>query len=1035
MALYNPKRKTANGEEQIQFPQSAVEGLIDALAEIVPITRGGTGAESKQDAIANLLYFPKEILPSLEEDTVANWHALGFGYTWLNNQVITTDQPVSWGFLINIPTLITGNTPHVYQLLAKVGGGGNKLYHRQGWQSTSVSSGWVASWEAVNATADIATKLAKARTIGLSGPFSSTPQAFDRTQNITIPVSSIKEAYLEWGGKSVAGSITPLDGAMSARHAANRLAFIKPEGVLVEYSRDGGETWSNSNPTEREIAQLMSDIPYTSKAFSAGNLAYWGGKDVPEEYLATLNDKLRITIKANEGEIYTAAKKLLLNMNIIGSKNCTVHIEGALNGDRETFVNDYGTFPISGWTGWNSIPLSVTFGGSLTTQQTQVGALRFTFSIGELGTSGYSNQLIVVNMALYGTSCWKAPSNLAENNHIYEYDWQQNVTFPAKVTATGFTGDVTGTASKAIADEEGFNIKETYAKKYSTRLTFKSNGDGTCSVQNIGACQDSHIIIPDKSPNNDIVTGIGANAFAWSTHIISVTLPDSITSIGSNAFVGCDNLKQIILSKHITTIDDYAFSGSGLTEIVIPDSLVSLNLSAFDDCNLTTIYYVGTEDEWNNLTNYEWSYKWPNTNFCFNYINTFESLADYYTYLNKYFIFTLIDDDHYSVKGSMVATKWPETLVIPAWYKNKPVTVIEDWGFNYSFLYNFHDSVKTIIIEEGITTIGSYAFQAYDSDPVQVDFNSSITEIKLPSTITTIKDGAFSYCLGLKKINLEATKITRLEYYTFAECYNLKQLRLPNTLNYIGDEVFNSGYPSPIENIIIPKEVTTIEGIPFCTCPKLTICCEAETAAPGWGTNWNKLYSESGNLDSYIADIPVIFNFKTDLFALNKQLNLLDTSEKLPVIRFANYKYIEGTEEDSSLHRFTVENLGGGQLRVGDQLQICVRKQYCQGKYKLKVQDLVYITEEDLNKRILKIEVSDNCEQTPGQRASFLYYNDRAGNHSTYSSIYFRLKRPIYNAEGKEVNAIFSNVVPVWKTYRRTKVSDELIIFDSLKIK
>ena len=52
----------------------------------------------------------------------------------------------------------------------------------------------------------------------------------------------------------------------------------------------------------------------------------------------------------------------------------------------------------------------------------------------------------------------------------------------------------------------------------------------------------------------------------------------------------------------VTSIGDAAFAGSGLTSIVIPVSVTSIGYQAFDDCsNLTTVYYTGSEAEWEQI--------------------------------------------------------------------------------------------------------------------------------------------------------------------------------------------------------------------------------------------------------------------------------------------------------------------------------------------------------------------------------------------------------------------------------------------------
>ena len=133
----------------------------------------------------------------------------------------------------------------------------------------------------------------------------------------------------------------------------------------------------------------------------------------------------------------------------------------------------------------------------------------------------------------------------------------------------------------------------------------------------------------------------------------------------------------------------------------------------------------------------------------------------------------------------------------------------------------------------------------------------------------------------------------------------------------------------------------------------------------------------------------------------------------MPKIRFANFTEYKN-EEGMTMYRFTVENLGGGTLQVGDKLQICCRRKYPGGKKKLRKMAFYEITEEDINQRFLKIEVDPNDESND----KWLFRNDRKGGN-TLSAMYFRLKRvtKYSGIDGKECDAIFSNVETVWKTF------------------
>ena len=89
-------------------------------------------------------------------------------------------------------------------------------------------------------------------------------------------------------------------------------------------------------------------------------------------------------------------------------------------------------------------------------------------------------------------------------------------------------------------------------------------------------------------PNS--VTSIQFNAFSDSYYLLSVTIHYGVTSIGSSAFSG-SGLTEIVIPNSVTSIGSSAFAGcTGLTEIVIPNSVTSIGVGAFRDCtNLTSL--------------------------------------------------------------------------------------------------------------------------------------------------------------------------------------------------------------------------------------------------------------------------------------------------------------------------------------------------------------------------------------------------------------------------------------------------------------
>ena len=82
--------------------------------------------------------------------------------------------------------------------------------------------------------------------------------------------------------------------------------------------------------------------------------------------------------------------------------------------------------------------------------------------------------------------------------------------------------------------------------------------------------------------------------------------------------------------------------------------------------------------------------------------------------------------------------------------------------------YNYRTSVKKVVINEGVTDIGSYAFNACDV----------MTEITFPDTLTQICSYAFYSCDGLKDVTFPESLVT-IGKRAFGDCDVLTQIRIP----------------------------------------------------------------------------------------------------------------------------------------------------------------------------------------------------------------------------------------------------------------
>lgn len=257
----------------------------------------------------------------------------------------------------------------------------------------------------------------------------------EKIKNTYVNKKEQYEANLKWGGRNFAGSFGPIDGAMVPELGANRFAFGNPQGITIEYSNDGGSTWKDYDASNVDKLKLTS----TGASFIVGKV----------KSQTPANDMLRVTIDTSSStgiNSYSILNKFCINISSQGSQGTYCTIQKALQSAPTVFTDVVTNVPISGWSGYNIINTDniVTYGNDPTIQY---GRLRFIF--GNTGNTTDYPGMAVNKICAFGGDGWTVPSNMAANGHLYTYDYAQNATFPANVTATKFIGTLQGNANSA----------------------------------------------------------------------------------------------------------------------------------------------------------------------------------------------------------------------------------------------------------------------------------------------------------------------------------------------------------------------------------------------------------------------------------------------------------------------------------------------------------------------------------------------------------------------------------------------------------
>ena len=149
-----------------------------------------------------------------------------------------------------------------------------------------------------------------------------------------------------------------------------------------------------------------------------------------------------------------------------------------------------------------------------------------------------------------------------------------------KTKIDGFKINYTkNTAGHRYAFENGFTDE--------TCLLTEIQEDGTVKITKYCG-NDTSFVIPAEIDGKP-VTSIGYRAFADSTLLTSITIPDSVKYIGSGAFAGCTSLTDIVLPDSLLTIDSEAFRNcTSLTKVTIPDGVTDIGSYAFASCSALT---------------------------------------------------------------------------------------------------------------------------------------------------------------------------------------------------------------------------------------------------------------------------------------------------------------------------------------------------------------------------------------------------------------------------------------------------------------
>lgn len=130
-------------------------------------------------------------------------------------------------------------------------------------------------------------------------------------------------------------------------------------------------------------------------------------------------------------------------------------------------------------------------------------------------------------------------------------------------------------------------------------------------------------------------------------------------------------------------------------------------------------------------------------------------------------------------------------------------------GASEAAWYSFRDEIESLVVTDGVTSVGSYACYSMPS----------LKTVSLGTTVTVLGDFSFAYCNALTSVAFPSA-LQQVGDSAFEGCSALETVSLPSAVNRVGERAF--AYCYSLNNVVVSGAEAVIEEYAFQNCRSLS---------------------------------------------------------------------------------------------------------------------------------------------------------------------------------------------------------------------